>query len=181
MKLLLFIITFSTVCSAHPIHLSVTNLEYFEKGKYFQMSIRLFVDDFETILNYKNNIEINLGKQNELKEAKYYINQYITHNFFIEINDKNIPLNNFILTDYEIKDVSIWITYKIKYRPNFNNLKITNTLMFDLFSDQKNMLIYTQNNNQYAIDFDNNKPEHKINLQSLWKKYIFLYLLCFLH
>lgn len=164
MNLLFRLISFLTISYAHPVHLSVTNLEYFEKQNYFQMSIRLFVDDFETIVNYKNNIELNLGKDNELKDAQFYISQYITQNIIIEANNKKIPENKFILTNYEIKDISVWLTFKIKFREKFSTLKLTNKLMFDLYPDQKNMLIYTQNKKQYAIDFEPDKISETIKL-----------------
>jgi len=164
MKLLFLIFSFSSITYAHPVHLSVTNLEYFENNNYFHLSIRLFVDDFETILNYNNNIEINLGKPNEHNEADFFITKYINNNFLIEVNNQTIPANKYILTNYEIKDISIWLTFKIRHRKNFDSITITNKLMFDLFLDQKNMLIFTQNNKQYAIDFEPDKSQQTINL-----------------
>ena len=143
----------------HPVHLSVTNIEYFNKGKYFEISVRLFLDDLEKNLDTKNNIVLNIGKDNENKNADIYITNYVANNLTFTLNNKKITLDKYNLTKRKIEDLTIWLTFKIRYKPAFSQIKITNTLMFDLYPDQKNMLIFTIDNNQMAFDFNKNKQK----------------------
>ena len=51
----------------HPVHLTVTNIEYFQNEKNIIISIRLFTNDFEKILDIKNNITLNIGKKMKIQ------------------------------------------------------------------------------------------------------------------
>lgn len=164
MKFVLIFLLATLNLSAHPVHLSVTNIEYDSKNKEFDISIRLFVDDFETILNKNYNAVLNIGKKNENPKTKTYINDYIKKNLQININDENITKDKLNLKKREIKDLTIWLTYKIPYKKDFNNCTITNTLMYDLYPDQKNMLIFTINNKQLAFEFYKKNPIQNIKL-----------------
>ncbi|MBN2892580.1 MAG: hypothetical protein JXL97_12000 [Bacteroidales bacterium] len=139
--------------AAHPVHLTITNIEYEENLKKFDISIRLFVDDFSTILQYKNNEEINLGKNNENPKIEEYITTYITNNLELTVNDKTIKAKSFKLTGRKIEDITLWLDFEVKYKNSINKIKIKNTLMTDLYRDQKNMLILTYKNDQSALEF----------------------------
>ena len=138
---------------AHPIHLTVTNVEYNDSDKYIEISIRLFVDDFETILSHKNNQKINLGKNNENIKTDDFITKYITDNLIFDINYNQINSKKFVLKERKIEDITIWLIFRVKFKGKINKVEITNTLMTDLYRDQKNMLIFTYNNKQSALEF----------------------------
>ncbi len=166
MNILLVFLSLFTCNAMHPVHLSVTNVEYFNKGKYFEISVRLFLNDLEKNLDANNNIILNIGKNNEDKNANIYITNYVANNLIFTLNGEKIPLNKYNLTKKKIEDLTIWLTFKIRYKPIFNNVKITNTLMFDLYPDQKNMLIFTINNNQMAFDFNKNKTKTEFSIKN---------------
>ncbi len=164
MKTIFLIFSVISNLYAHPVHLSITNIDYSQKNNSYSVSIRLFADDFEQIINSNYNIESNLGKKDELKNIDYYITDYVSKNLVLKFNDKVIDSKNYNFESKEIKDISIWLTYNIKYKPKLTSCEITNKLMFDLYFDQKNMLIFTYNDNQKALEFNRKSPVSKFKL-----------------
>jgi len=149
----------------HPVHLSVTNIEYNEQQKKFEVSIRVFIDDFEKIINYQNNINLKLEKEDELSNANYYINKYITDHLKLKINGSFVPESKYKLKKREKKDITLWLYYEIKYNKKIEEIDITNQLMTDLYKDQKNMLILTIHKKQYAMEYSLRKITNKISLK----------------
>lgn len=161
----LLVILFSFL-GLHPVHLSVTNIEYIENQKKFEISIRVFINDFEKIVDYQNNIKLNLATNKELPKADYYINKYITEHLKIKINGNYIPANKFSLKKKEKKDVTLWIYYEVKNnKRNIKDIEVFNNLMTDLYRDQKNMLILTIFGKQYAFTYNFKKNTNKITLK----------------
>ena len=149
----------------HPIHVSVTNIEYFSNKNKFEISFRLFADDFQEIILQNYGVKINLN--NIIKNTKNYelINKYITKNFILKINNKKIENKKFIFKKSELEDITIWLYYEIKYNGKAKKINITNTLMFDLFRDQNNLLIFTHKKDQKALRFTNKNKNQEFNIE----------------
>ncbi len=137
----------------HPIHLSVTNIEYNQKTKHFDISIRIFVNDLEHIIDAQNHVVLNIGKKNENPQTNKYINKYISSHLFLNINNRKINPKKFVLKKREIKDITIWLHYSIRFNENISNIEIKNILMTDLYRDQKNLLIFTYHKKQTPLEF----------------------------
>ncbi len=149
----------------HPIHLSVSNIEYNQQKKKFEVSVRVFIDDFEKIINYKNNITLNLYKSNELSDANRYINQYVYDHLQLKVNGEIIPQKKYVLTKRKKEDVTLWLYYDIKYTRSPKTIEISDNLMTDLYNDQKNLLILTVNGNQYPFEFNKKNYKQSITLR----------------
>ena len=70
----------------HPVHVTVTNIDFNPKQKAFNISTKLFLDDFQGVILKNSKVELNLGKPNVLLNADEYINDYISDNIKITIN-----------------------------------------------------------------------------------------------
>ena len=69
----------------HPVHLSVTNIEYNFSDNNFEISFRFFADDFQNIISQKYSIEINLENININKKSQAHITNYINEHFFLTL------------------------------------------------------------------------------------------------
>ncbi len=147
----------------HPVHVSVTNIDYNSKKKSFDISIKLFADDFKKILDLKFDKNVNF----ENKKSNKYIDIYIKKNLKLIFNDNDInqKKNKFKGKKYKKNENVIWLYYSYKYTKNYKKIKIINTLMNDLYRDQKNLFIFTYKNIQKAIKFDKSKTEEKFIIQ----------------
>jgi len=170
--LILFFINvnFNTFSAIHPVHISITNIDYNETENVFDLSIKLFANDFEKIINKNNNIVLNLGEKNENLQCNRFIDKYIKHHFILKINNKNL-IKGVELLKKEVKkdDNSVWLYYKLKYPKKKSiegkKVEVVNVLMNDLYNDQKNLFIFTYKNTKEGFNFGKNK----INFEFLIK------------
>ena len=98
MQFIINILLLGSLGILHPIHISVTNIEYIENEKNFIVAVKIFTDDLESVINKKYNIELNLGKSNENTEYKKYLDKYIKEHFKFIIN-KKVNITNQMLFD----------------------------------------------------------------------------------
>ncbi len=156
MKYLLFILIFSFshlyAEENHPLHVSMVNIEYNKSDSSFTLSAKIFTDDFEEILLQKYGIRMNLGKEDENKDSGKYFSQYVNEKFSI-IFDGKTP-ENLLYIKKEQNFEAIWLYFTIKPPINFKSVEISNEIMFDMFHDQKNLIIFNYSGIQKAYMFN---------------------------
>ncbi len=123
----------------HPIHISVTNMDYNVGKQLFEVSFKIFWDDFEVIIWRNYDVNLKLTQQDESKDKELYFSKYIFDNFRIKAN------NNFLhgsLKKGEIKDKSIWLDFYFPCSSDIKKVEIENRIMMDMFDDQTNLLMF---------------------------------------
>jgi len=148
----LIVIIFLWLPVYHPVHLTVTNLEFSDSQGYFEAKIRFFADDFQKILYIKYGVKPDFSRQT--KEGKILIRRYLTENFRLWANGRQIPVTKYQIRSYNLQDITLWVTVRIPCREKLKNLKIENKLMTDLYTDQSNLLIFTMRDFQKAFTFN---------------------------
>lgn len=162
MRLILQILTCSLLIF-HPVHLSVTNVEYNTSKHEFLIRVRLFVDDFQKILNIKYGQKCDFRKGRSQLNDKY-LKKYLSEHLDFVINGKSVNYSAIHIKDYQVKDITLWVDLWFKYRPEVKTMQIKNTLMFDLYPDQRNLLIFTYKGEQKAYQFGRANPKENITL-----------------
>ena len=122
----------------HPIHISVTNMDYDMDKQLFEVSFRIFWDDFETIIWRNYDVNLKLTQQDERKDKELYFSKYIFDHFLIKADAK---LLHGSFKKGEIKELSIWMDFSFSCPPDIKKLEIENRIMMDMFDDQTNLLI----------------------------------------
>jgi len=143
--------------SKHPIHVSVTNADW-NSSKNIDITIKLFTDDFEKIINHNYNTKLLLGTENENKNSELFITKYVNSHLKFIFNNNSLNTEDLILINKKHIDQNVtwlYLSLKVGYKPK--SVAITNSLMTDLYNDQDNLFIYTCELQQKAIKFDNSK------------------------
>ncbi len=160
--LILFLFwTLLDTISAHPIHVSVVNIDYISDSNRIDLSVRLFYDDFQSLINYKYDTELDFTRRTRLtsKEQKAIID-YIASSLIL--SDENAGIIKTRFTGWRIEDMSVWLYFCANEISDLNRISIKNTLMLDLFTDQKNLVIAGKGDKQLAFEFD--KRSHTDNI-----------------
>lgn len=121
----------------HKEYYSLTNIQYDEASKSFQITSRVFADDFDLALSqyFEQNLEI--GTAREVKNTDELIEKYLIKHFQIELNDSNYTYK-FLGKETE-KDV-IYLYMEIKDTPDsIESIKIKNTILQTAFPEQENI------------------------------------------
>ena len=139
----------------HPVHISVTNMEYNKGEKIFLVSFKVFTDDFETIVERKYGVNLNLGKEDELENADEYFSRYFRESFSFIVNGEE--LKEPVYLEKKMNDISVWLYYKYSISGNVKDVGIKNIIMLDIFMDQSNLLIFKYNDFEEGFVFDRKK------------------------
>ncbi|MCX7955475.1 MAG: hypothetical protein N3A01_09865 [Bacteroidales bacterium] len=143
---------------AHPVHVTITNVNFDESKLLFEIRIKIFSDDFENAILKKTGINVGLTSLTVNKNTEKYMIMYISENFNLYINDRKKPL----ITEktkfkYEIKEDATWIDISFNVKEKVKKIKIYNNLLNNLYDDMKNMLIINWKNQEKGIIFAKNK------------------------
>ena len=158
--LLLPLLAFSTV---HKFYLSVTNVQYSEKDEALQITSRIFIDDFEDILEERYGVYPNLATPLESETADTYIEKYLRSKLLIRIDGKQVDYK-FLGKKY---DNDVMVCYlevpKIKLS-KIKTIELQNEVLTDLFEEQQNVLHFKMNGKKksFVLMKDSNKGMLKL-------------------
>ena len=155
---LLFLFAAFTRPVFHPFHVSASEIEYNTKESRLEISSKLFTDDFEQVLGriYKTKADFHNKALKAQMDA--LVTRYITTHLSIQSNGHILPLAFF---GWEMDHEAIYV-YTTAGAAGFNPQKITveNTLLYDLFDDQLNIVHFIVNGKRKSDKL--NYPDKKL-------------------
>lgn len=152
MKLLpatILLVLFSLGLSAHPLHLSITNITY-ESGK-LKISMKTFLDDWETAYFHFHSRPIDFSDAAK-REIPWFRDYLFTH--FRISPDEEAATFPLVMDTVLLDENTMTIEMHTGLPPNPNSLYIYNALLTDIYPDQTNLLIFGFNNRETGIEFD---------------------------
>jgi len=153
--MLKFGIVWFLLLAFHPVHVSISSLEYDEKGSSFNLFLKVYAEDLENDCRLMSANPDLLLYENGSAPDKNTIQNYINGRIVLEINDV-VLAGDIISIDYDQEEVRINATYKIKGK--IKKIRIMNKVMTDLFADQANLFILRIGDWEEGVKFT---PENK--------------------
>jgi hypothetical protein len=143
----------------HPVHVSISSLEYDERGSELKLFLKVYADDLENDCRLLTDNPDLVLYESVAGPDKNIIHNYLNGKIIVEINKVTLT-GNIVSIDYDEEEVRINATYKIAGK--VKNVRIVNKVMIDLFSDQVNLFIlrigdweegikFTPENNEFII------------------------------
>ncbi|WP_299396145.1 DUF6702 family protein [uncultured Gelidibacter sp.] len=123
--------------SAHKFYVSVTEVEYVPEKKSVQIISRIFIDDLENTLRERYEKRLTLVPKNEAEEVEVYLKRYLKDKIVIKINGKAVDFK-FIGKEYD-NDI-LFCYLEVTDIKEIKTFQISNTLLFDSFDDQQNIV-----------------------------------------
>ena len=133
--LLIFVLTFNAP-AAHTYHTTLTRIDYNEKEKLAEISIQMFPHDLVPVLEKRTKKNIDLEKKSEVDEI---ILKYLSENFILK--DKKGEIKKIVWVGKEAQADTIFIFVEIPLDKNFDGFNLQNTLFFESFPEQTNLVI----------------------------------------
>lgn len=128
------------VQSLHPLHVSVTEIEYDEKDRALEMMMRVFIDDLELTLKnkYQNpNLDILNPKERTVDQM---MGDYFKEHFAIKLDDK--PMSHAYLGHEREGEVFIFYIEISKVK-KFSSIYVLNNVIMETYDDQSNLIHVT--------------------------------------
>lgn len=122
---------------AHEFYLSVTEIEYKAEQESLQIVTRVFIDDFQKVLNERYQADIQLSEELEKGAVKENITKYIDQKLKIKIGGEFLQLN-YLGKEYDTDQLILYI--EVENVTAFNKIEVSNGILTDLFDDQKNVV-----------------------------------------
>lgn len=135
----------------HPLHLSSMELNYTTKGATVEISCRLFTDDLESALTKAFKVHADLSSTAKHAAMDELVKKYATQHLQLKTGGKVIGLN---YLGFEKDNEAIVLYIESVPVKGLKDLEILNTLMYDLFDDQSNIMHITYNGNRKSTKLD---------------------------
>ncbi len=152
MKLLIWLI----FLLPHPIHVSVTEIEYSEKNKSLQITSRIFIDDLETAIRTKTKQEsldlLNLPTSQSLDQL---VRNYLADHLRIKVDGKPAKINYIA---HELDDAAIICYLEIENIKKLKTLEVTDDVIHEVHADQYNLVHITYRSPVKSYRLTREKP-----------------------
>ncbi|WP_405325547.1 DUF6702 family protein [Leeuwenhoekiella sp. LLG6367-2.1] len=148
--------------STHKYYFSVTQADYDVKSKSLKMVTRVFYDDLEKVFQERYDKSIKVDKTYDQEKLDAYIQKYFNSKFIVSVNGKEQKLS-YIGHKDEVDYVVCFV--EVKNITNPQSIEIENTLLMDMFPDQKNVIHLQVGNTKksYLLNKENDKAMLKLS------------------
>lgn len=148
--------------SLHKEYYSLTKIDYNQKEKTLQITMKIFTNDLELVLNKHYDKVLELGTEIESKETNKLLENYLKEKFSLTIN--NVRLNYHLLGKEYEKDV-VFVYLEISNIREIHQIEIQSSLLIEEFEEQENIikvnineqrktLFLTKRNNKALLKFE---------------------------
>jgi hypothetical protein len=126
----------------HPFFVGVTEIQHNAKDRTLEISVKLFAEDFEKTLGKANNTTVDLTNPKDSVRTNKLVAAYLQQHLLLKVNGKQVQL---IFIGFEKEREATWCFVQVNEVPSVSKLDITNTLLYDAFEQQINLVHVTVN------------------------------------
>ncbi len=146
----------------HPVHVTLTSIDYIPEMDSFKVFVRMYFDDFlrDNKLNGKEIQNKDFSTDNS--SSRNVLEKYLAEKVIIEVNEKQLSgkLQDINLVDNEI---SMNLVYSTGKKPK--TITVKNIIMTDLYSDQSNMIIVKISDFEEGVKLTADKTEQTFKIK----------------
>ncbi|HBH25231.1 MAG TPA: hypothetical protein DDY13_17660 [Cytophagales bacterium] len=157
----LFVFTFClSLLAWHPFHVSVCDIYFDSRKNELQVAQRIFLDDFENALRKSSGRDIDLVKIYDSDRGQKLITDYLARNFRVKFKGEKTILK---YVGAEIEEDVIWCYFTISPVRSMRQIEMKNTILFELFDDQSNLVHFNFNDKTKSFNLNKNEPDCKVD------------------
>lgn len=151
-----------TTMADHKFYVSTTIVEENQFTGSLEITLKLFTDDLEFALKGLERFPLNIGFENQHPQAEVRVKEYVLANFDLSFNDKD----GFYTLHYvgmETENDLTFVYFEISPIPEFQVLKVKNTIFHELFDEQVNIVHLRFSGWTQRLMIDKMRPEQIIS------------------
>ncbi|AVR44060.1 hypothetical protein C7S20_01605 [Christiangramia fulva] len=126
----------------HKTYLSVTEIEYSNDEQSLQIISRVFIDDFEQVLNQRYQKDISFSYKEDLSKHKDLMQQYLNEKLNISVDGKPVKIQ-LLGSKFDADQIEMFI--EADEVNDFNTITVKDLMLTDLFDSQKNIVNIKKN------------------------------------
>jgi hypothetical protein len=132
-----FFAVFLLAAAPHPFHMSVVEINYNGQEKVLEISCKIFTDDFEKVLAKNYNSKVDLTNPPNKSAMDSLVKKYVFSRLSLKVNGRTVPL---VYVGFETDKEASYGYVEADNIAGVSKVDITNTLMYDMFEDQINIM-----------------------------------------
>ncbi len=150
---------FPTV-GCHPFHVSVVEINHNAGDKTLEITCKIFTDDFEKVLvqNYKTKVDLINPPDRPAMDS--VVKKYIVSHLSVTTDGKP---GNLVYLGFERDAEAVYSYVQVENISFVKKIDIVAKLMYDLFTDQINIIHVTVNGNRKSTKLDYPAANASIN------------------
>jgi hypothetical protein len=156
----LLVATSAVPPSHHPFHVSVTEINHNAAEKSLEISCKVFLDDFEKILEQQYKTKVDLNKASEKTAMDKLVKDYILKHISISIDGKPVALS---YLGFEAESEAVYAYVEGPNVPKVTKAEVTDNLLYDMYNDQLGIVHVIVNGERKSTKI--NYPETKVTVQ----------------
>lgn len=122
---------------SHPFHVSVVEINHNAADKTLEISCKIFTDDFEKVLAQNYKTKVDLINPPDKKAMDTLVKKYIAAHLSITADGRPVALN---YIGFEHESEAVYGYVQVNQVASVKEIKVTDQLMYDLFTDQVNLV-----------------------------------------
>lgn len=158
--LLTFFLFAGTLFGAHPFYVSISELNYNNETKSLEISLRIFTNDLERTMQDWSAEKLYLGEENESPKADSLLKNYVLQELTIAVKGKTVPIH---FIGKEVEQELTWIYFETLNTPSFDQIKISNRILFQSFPAQTNLVHVNNKGEIKSLLLTKNNPAGELN------------------
>jgi hypothetical protein len=147
----------------HEFHLSKSLVNYNAQTKAVEVSLHIFIDDLELAIKGKGKDSLYIATTKEASDADKYIADYVVDQFKVYFEGKELPLT-YLGKEVSSDLMAIWCYLEAEQISAPKEVTLINTLLTELYEDQRNLITFTAPRVEKYFLFDKKKNSSTINL-----------------
>lgn len=152
----MLLINFLLACLLHPLHVSVTEIEYNEKSKSLQIISRIFIDDLElSIRNKLKDESLDLLEPKNGATTDQLVSAYLKDHLRVRLDGKPARINYLA---HEVEDIALICYLEIESVRKIKAIEVTNDMIQETHEDQSNLVHVTYKGPVKSLRLIRDKP-----------------------
>ena len=148
----------------HPIHLSVTEIQFSEKDKALQITTRIFIDDLELSLRNKlNQPDLDILLPQTGLTLDQMTADYLKEHLKVKLEGKPQIIK---LLGHEIEDVAVIFYIEIENVKKIKVMEVHNDVIMETHEDQSNIIHVTYKGPIKSVRLLRDKPSEVFKFES---------------
>jgi hypothetical protein len=134
----------------HPLHVSTVDVNYNSEGR-MEVICTFFIDDFESALSKHFSSKTDLSSPPLHEKMDAIVKKYIEDHLLISVNSKAVNLQ---YLGFEKNREAVNVYFESTKLPIPQKIEVQTSLLYDIFSDQMNIIHMTVNKKRNSTKLD---------------------------
>lgn len=149
---------------AHPLRLSLCEIEYTSDKQLLTINLKLFLTDVnEAIVFDPYSKELAFCQANESPKADPMLLDYLNQFFYVKANGRAVDLQiKSKKLSGEGDNTALWVYFEFTQQPPLTSLEIKNAVFTDLFFDQNNIVYVHVNGDSKSLMLNKKTSAHQL-------------------